>query len=63
MKTRKQINFYSFATKYCAYHYYALNPIFNSYVSKILCHLNQKYKFTNFKEVDLKDYQHYLMEH
>lgn len=57
MKTGKQINFYSFATKYCAHHSVDIYPIFDSYVSKILCHFNKEYKFANFKEADLKDYR------
>lgn len=63
MKTGKKINFYSFGIKYCTHYYDDVYPIFHSYVSKILCHFNQEYKFANFKEVNLKDYQHYLMKH
>ena len=53
----KQIYFYSFATKYCAHHSPKIYPIYDSYVSKILIHFKNQYKFTTFKVDDLKNYK------
>ena len=52
----KKKNFYSFATKYCSHHNPTNFPIYDSYVEKVLVYFNKKYKFSNFKKSDLKDY-------
>lgn len=52
----KKKNFYSFATKYCSHHDPINFPIYDSYVEKVLVYFNKKYKFSNFKKSDLKDY-------
>ena len=52
-------NFYSFATKYCSHHNPIEYPIYDSYVEKVLKYFRKKDKFADFKNVDLKDYQHF----
>lgn len=52
----KEINFYSFATKYCSHHNPTAFPIYDSYVDKVLVALNKQYPFMDFKREDLKDY-------
>ena len=52
----KKKNFYSFATKYCSHHDPLNFPIYDSYVEKVLVYFNKKYRFSNFKKSDLKDY-------
>lgn len=55
-KKRKE---YSFATKYCSHHNNAKFPIYDSYVVKVLKEFNKTYKFSKFKEDDLKDYKRF----
>ena len=52
----KKKNFYSFATKYCSHHDPINFPIYDSYVEKVLVYFNEKYRFSDFKKSDLKDY-------
>lgn len=52
-------NFYSFATKYCSHHNPIEYPIYDSYVEKVLKYFRKKDKFADFKNVDLKEYQHF----
>jgi len=52
-------NFYSFATKYCSHHNPIEYPIYDSYVEKVLKYFRKKDKFADFKNADLKDYQHF----
>lgn len=52
----KKRSFYSFATKYCSHHNPINFPIYDSYVEKVLVYFNKKYRFSNFKKSDLKDY-------
>jgi len=51
----KEINFYSFATKYCSHHKPDVFPIYDDYVGKMLVHFNKIYKFYD-KTTDLKNY-------
>ncbi len=48
--------FYSFATKYCSHHRPETYPIYDRYVQKVLCCLQKRDKFSNFKEQDLRNY-------
>ena len=57
-KNGKEINFYSFATKYCCMHQPNLYPIYDSLVEKVLKHF-QNGNF-NFKTADLKDYNKFI---
>ena len=50
-------HFYSFATKYCSHHNQIEYPIFDSYVDTILCFYKKVFKFYEFTEEDLKDYE------
>lgn len=55
-KTNKELNFYSFATKYCNWHNHEEYSIYDSYVEKILLEYKKLYSFTEFKANDLKDF-------
>ncbi len=52
----KRYYFYSFATKYCSHHRPETYPIYDRYVQKVLCCLQKRDKFSNFKEQDLRNY-------
>jgi hypothetical protein len=54
----KEINFYSFATKYCSWHNSNEFPIFDSYVEKLLI-AYRELGFYNFKNVELKQYERF----
>lgn len=54
----KEINFYSFATKYCSWHNPEEFPIFDSYVEKLLI-AYREFGFYNFKNVELKQYERF----
>lgn len=56
---KKEINFYSFATKYCSHHKPEIYPIYDSYVEKILLYFKKKDKFFDFVKTDLKIYPNY----
>ncbi len=58
-KTKNGINrnIYSFATKYCVNHLGNEFPIFDSYVAKMLMHLNKQDKFFKFSYEDCRDYK------
>jgi len=56
----KEINFYSFATKYCSHHKPTIYPIFDYYVEKMLCHFRDKDKFKLFSNEDLKEYSKFI---
>lgn len=58
-KTKNGINrnIYSFATKYCVHHLGNEYPIFDSFVAKMLLHLNKQDKFSKFSYNDCRDYQ------
>lgn len=55
----KEINFYSFATKYCSHHKPTVYPIFDSYVAKLLLYFKKADKFHSFEREDLKNYSSY----
>ncbi len=54
----KEINFYSFATKYCSWHNPEEFPIFDSYVEKLLI-AYREFGFYDFKNVELKQYERF----
>lgn len=56
MNGNKNINFYSFASKYCSHHKPTIYPIYDSYVEKILMHFKKKDNFADFVREDLKTY-------
>ena len=56
MNDNKNINFYSFATKYCSHHKPTVYPIYDSYVEKILMYFKGKDNFFNFSRQDLRSY-------
>ena len=47
---------YSFAAKYCSFHYPEDYPIYDSIVDEVLRHFNQEDNFGYFTKVYLKDY-------
>ena len=53
---RKNINFYSFATKYCSHHRPKFYPIYDSYVDKMLWYYRKRDQFSDFKRKSLKEY-------
>jgi hypothetical protein len=55
----REINFYSFATKYCSHHRPLEYPIYDYYVDKILMHFKKHKAFSEFKRIDLKEYVKY----
>lgn len=52
----KNIQLYSFATKYCSHHNPEKFPIYDSYVHEVLCYLRKIDGFSKFKKSDLKNY-------
>jgi hypothetical protein len=56
----KQINFYSFASKYCSHHVPEAFPIYDSFVEKMLWHYVGVDNFTSFKKAELKQYARYV---
>ncbi len=56
-KHKKEINFYSFATKYCNWHNQEHYAIYDQFVEKTLIHYKNKYHFSTFKTIDLKDFK------
>jgi len=50
-------NFYSFATKYCNWHHKNAYPIYDRFVHKILIAYRDKDSFSDFNDIDLKDYK------
>ena len=55
-RSAKEMNFYSFATKYCNYFNSKEFPIFDSYVENMLCMYNKKSSFAQFKSEELRKY-------
>ena len=49
-------NFYSFASKYCSHHNPLEYPIYDSYVDEVLRYFRNNDEFSDFQDVDLKDY-------
>lgn len=56
VKGGRNINFYSFATKYCSHHKPTVYPIYDSYVEKVLMYFKKKDNFADFVREDLKSY-------
>ena len=55
-KNNKEINFYSFATKYCNWHNRDNYAIYDSFVNKVLIAYKRQDNFSTFMEKDLKDF-------
>ena len=55
-KNNKEINFYSFATKYCNWHNSESYAIYDSFVDKLLMAYKKKDNFSSFRQIDLKDF-------
>ncbi len=55
-KNAREIDFYSFATKYCSWHYKDTYPIYDSFVHKMLVAYRKRDSFSSFSESELKDY-------
>lgn len=55
-KNNKEINFYSFATKYCNWHNRENYAIYDSFVNKVLIAYKRNDNFSSFKETDLKNF-------
>ena len=53
----KEINFYSFATKYCNWHNKASYAVYDSFVHKVLMAYKRRDKFSVFTQSDLKDFR------
>jgi len=56
---KKEINFYSFATKYCSHHKPEIYPIYDRFVDQLLWHFKKEDNFYKFKRIDLKNYSKY----
>lgn len=56
-RSDKEINFYSFATKYCNWHSKDTYPIYDSFVDKILIAYRVKDNFSIFEDTDLKNFR------
>lgn len=62
IRTRKnntEINFYSFATKYCNWHNQRKYPIYDGFVEKTLMTYKKQDKFSEFKKKDLKNFENF----
>lgn len=59
-KSKKEIYFYSFASKYCSHHRPEMYPIYDSYVEKMLVYFQKRDKFHTFKKDELKNYNIFL---
>jgi len=59
-KSNKEINFYSFATKYCNWHNRSSYAIYDSFVDKILMAYRKRDKFSSFKHEDLKNFSKFI---
>ncbi len=55
-KTKKELNFYSFATKYCNWHNLEQYAIYDSFVEKILLAYKKQDNFTEFTKDGLRDF-------
>lgn len=49
-------NFYSFSTKYCSHHNPLDFPIYDSYVDEVLRYFRKRDGFSDFQDLDLKDF-------
>lgn len=55
-KNGTELNFYSFATKYCNWHNRDAYAIFDSFVEKVLIAYKKQDHFSEFRNSDLKDF-------
>ena len=55
-KNNQEINFYSFATKYCNWHKRDHYAIYDSFVEKVLIAYQYRDTFSDFIKADLKDF-------
>lgn len=55
-KTNREINFYSFATKYCNWHNTEQYAIYDSFVERVLLAYKRKDNFSSFKQSDLREF-------
>lgn len=56
----KEIDFYSFSTKYAAFHRPDVFPLFDNYVMRLLSQFNKSYEFTEkFSYEALRDYERF----
>jgi hypothetical protein len=62
-KTRKELNFYSFATKYCNWYNRGSFAIYDSFVHKVLIAYKRQDSFTSFQEADLKYFPQVYRSH
>ena len=59
-KNNKEIFFYSFATKYCNWHNQEKYAIYDQFVEKTLVAYKKQFHFSDFKTVDLKDFNRFI---
>lgn len=55
-RNSKEINFYSFATKYCNWHNREQYAIYDSFVERVLLAYKKKDSFSKFKQSDLREF-------
>jgi hypothetical protein len=55
-KTNKELNFYSFATKYCNWHNLEHYAIYDSFVEKVLMEYKKLDNFSLFSKAELRDF-------
>lgn len=55
IKSGKEIEFYSFATKYCSHHRPQVYPIYDRYVEELLVYLRDADQFSDFRREDLRN--------
>ena len=60
MPNGKNRNFYSYASKYCSFHYPESFPIYDYYVEKALLHYQKQDDFFGFKKEDLLNYPKFV---
>lgn len=56
----KEINFYSFATKYCSHHRPDVYPIYDRYVDDVLRYFQRADCFSTIASFNLKDYVQFM---
>jgi len=59
-KNNTELNFYSFATKYCAWHNPDCYAIYDSFVDKVLINYRNQDNFSDFKNSDLRDFNSFM---
>ena len=57
---KKKKYFFSFASKYCNYHFHEEYPIYDYFVEKMLLYFRDKDDFDDFKKIDLKKYSKFI---